>query len=84
MILLGMYSYFVLTSLRPLSVPGTPPTVEYVLWTWVASMITEEIRQVRIIYTRSLCEVNLMGGRRAIGGVRVREVIDGGRVEEGV
>ena len=64
-ILLAIYSYFVLTSLRPLSVHGTPPTVEYVLWMWVGSMIIEEIRQVRIIYARGTCRVYLMGG----GGV---------------
>ena len=46
-ILLAVYSCFVLTSLRPLSVPETPPTIEYILWVWVASMIIEELRQVR-------------------------------------
>ena len=46
---LALYSYFVLTSLRPLSQPNTPPVVEIILWVWVLSMIFEEMRQVTIM-----------------------------------
>ena len=46
---LALYSYFVLTSLRPLSQPNTPPVVEIILSVWVLSMIFEEMRQVTIM-----------------------------------
>ncbi|XP_005091977.2 transient receptor potential cation channel subfamily M member-like 2 [Aplysia californica] len=54
LIFLGLFSFFLLTNLRPTSEPDSPSTEEIVVWVWFVTLMIEENRQVLIGDQRSL------------------------------
>ncbi|CAL1535907.1 unnamed protein product [Lymnaea stagnalis] len=53
-ILLGLFSYFLLTNIQPVGEPNSPSVIEYIVWAWFATMFLEEIRQVTSTHQRSI------------------------------
>ncbi|XP_077863943.1 transient receptor potential cation channel subfamily M member 3-like, partial [Saccoglossus kowalevskii] len=48
LILLGVFSWFILTDLRPVSEPNSPSIKEWIVIAWVCTLFVEEIRQLVI------------------------------------
>ncbi|XP_041363121.1 transient receptor potential cation channel subfamily M member-like 2 isoform X1 [Gigantopelta aegis] len=49
-VFLAIFSYFVLVDLRPVEEPNSPSFWEYITWIWVATMVIEELRQLKTQY----------------------------------
>ncbi|XP_077862252.1 transient receptor potential cation channel subfamily M member 5-like [Saccoglossus kowalevskii] len=49
-ILLSLFTWFVLTDLRPATEPNSPSTIEYVVIFWVGTLMAEELRQVEDLF----------------------------------
>ncbi|XP_077865498.1 transient receptor potential cation channel subfamily M member-like 2 [Saccoglossus kowalevskii] len=45
-VMLLMFSWFLLTDLRPSGLPNSPGVIEYVVMIWISTLIIEELRQV--------------------------------------
>ncbi|XP_077861919.1 transient receptor potential cation channel subfamily M member 3-like [Saccoglossus kowalevskii] len=58
-ILLGLFTWFVLTDLRPATEPNSPSTIEYVVIFWVGTLIVEELRQMFVGSLRRMDRVKL-------------------------
>ncbi|GFO31361.1 transient receptor potential cation channel subfamily m member 3 [Plakobranchus ocellatus] len=54
LVFLGMFSYFLLTNIKPVTESNSPSAVEIMVWIWFLTMVTEEFRQVMIRDQRSL------------------------------
>ncbi|KAK3766250.1 hypothetical protein RRG08_036888 [Elysia crispata] len=54
LIFLGMFSYFLLTNIKPVTESNSPSATEILVWVWFLTLITEEIRQIMIRDQRSL------------------------------
>nr|XP_002734919.2 PREDICTED: transient receptor potential cation channel subfamily M member 1-like [Saccoglossus kowalevskii] len=46
-VMLLMFSWFLLTDLRPSGLPNSPGVIEYVVMIWISTLIIEELRQLR-------------------------------------
>ncbi|XP_050394392.2 transient receptor potential cation channel subfamily M member 2 [Patella vulgata] len=46
---LGIFTFFVLTDLRPADVVNSPSVYEYITWGWLSTMVIEEIRQIFVL-----------------------------------
>ncbi|GFS15664.1 transient receptor potential cation channel subfamily M member 3 [Elysia marginata] len=54
LIFLAMFSYFLLTNIKPVSEPNSPSALEILVWIWYLTLVSEEIRQIMIRDQRSL------------------------------
>ncbi|KAI8729644.1 transient receptor potential cation channel subfamily M member 2 [Biomphalaria glabrata] len=55
LVLLGLFSYFLLTNMSPVSQSDSPSIIEYIVWAWFITLFLEEIRQVIEIQQKSFC-----------------------------
>ncbi|KAH9512883.1 hypothetical protein Btru_036871 [Bulinus truncatus] len=52
-VLLGLFSYFLLTDMSPVNGSDSPSVIEYIVWAWFATLVLEEIRQVAVVHQSS-------------------------------
>ena len=50
LVFLGLFSFFLMTDLKPVENGNNPSTYEYIVWVWAGSMFIEEIRQVGLYF----------------------------------